>query len=208
MYSLEEITESLTNDRDTMIENLTDIGVSGLTGDETFTELADVVGDIEIINLEDYLGNAVVEPPVGGRGALELIKKIPEVIITTRNASNTFSYCSNLTEVGVVDFGTSLTDIRLTGFFSRCTNLQTISFKNVRANMFYNYGLSDMFAYCPSLTDQTLENILDLCIRADYYYNNKKLTHLGFTATDYPVSRLETLSNYQAFLDAGWTTGY
>jgi len=40
MHSLEEITESLTNDRNTIVNNLTTMGISDLTGNETFTSLA------------------------------------------------------------------------------------------------------------------------------------------------------------------------
>lgn len=40
MHSLEEITDSLKNDRDTIVDNLTTMGIEDLEGNETFTELA------------------------------------------------------------------------------------------------------------------------------------------------------------------------
>ena len=38
------------------------------------------------------------------------------------------------------------------------------------------------------------------------YTNRKTLAYIGLTSAQ--ATKCTTLSNYQAFLDAGWTTGY
>lgn len=46
MPTLKELTDSLKSDRTTIVNNLTTMGITGLTGNETFTELAP-----EILNI-------------------------------------------------------------------------------------------------------------------------------------------------------------
>ena len=66
-----------------------------------------------------------------------------------------------------------------------------------------------MFYSCSSLTDESLNNILTMCINiSPSYRSNKTLSTLGFNASWCSASKIQALSNYQAFLDAGWTIGY
>lgn len=56
-------------------------------------------------------------------------------------------------------------------------------------------------------SDKTLNSILKMCTTAvNLNTNNKKLSYLGINSS--VANRATTLSNYQEFLDAGWTTGY
>ena len=64
-----------------------------------------------------------------------------------------------------------------------------------------------MFDSCPSLNNTSLNNILAMCINVTRIPSNKKtLRHIGLTQAQAQVCT--TLSNYQAFVNAGWTTGY
>ena len=65
-----------------------------------------------------------------------------------------------------------------------------------------------MFTGCVKLTDNSLNNILQICINATLYTGTKTLYTLGFRSNKYSVERIQALSNYQAFIDAGWTIGY
>ena len=65
-----------------------------------------------------------------------------------------------------------------------------------------------MFSLCSSLTNESLNNIMQTCIN---------LTHLGSTQTktlnkiglsQNQATICETLSNWDAFIAAGWTSGY
>lgn len=88
--------------------------------------------------------------------------------------------------------------------FSTCRNLTTIpQFNTGKVTNFQN-----MFSSTVHLTDESLNNILLMCINASSYAGTKTLARLGITSTYYPASRIQALSAYQDFIDAGWTIGY
>ena len=96
----------------------------------------------------------------------------------------------------------------MSGFFVGCKNLVDLPVLNVSkaTNM---YG---MFQYCTNLSEQSLNNILIMCINATSYRGTKTLAQIGFNLSSmkakYPAERIQALPSYQAFLDAGWTIGY
>lgn len=59
-----------------------------------------------------------------------------------------------------------------------------------------------------NLNNESLDNILQMCINATHVAGNKTLSYLGFNSSSYPASRIEALPHYQDFIDAGWTIGY
>ena len=63
-----------------------------------------------------------------------------------------------------------------------------------------------MFKNCTSLSDGSLNNILTICTNATSYPSTKTLKYIGLSEEQ--ATKCQSLSNYQAFLDAGWTTGY
>lgn len=65
-------------------------------------------------------------------------------------------------------------------------------------------NMTNMFASCLNLGDDTLNDILTVCINATSYNGTKKLSTLGITDTTL-TERIPNLDNYQAFIDAGWT---
>jgi hypothetical protein len=69
-------------------------------------------------------------------------------------------------------------------------------------------NMVNMFSNDTALTDQSLDNILQMCIDATSYTGTKTLSTLGFISGNYPATRIQALSNYQDFIDAGWTIGY
>lgn len=95
----------------------------------------------------------------------------------------------------------------LQGAFSGCSNL-----KNIPVIYTRNLGSDPFrraFSNCTSLTDASLDNILQTCINATSYTDTKTLAQLGITNTTiYPTSRIQALPHYQDFLNAGWTIGY
>ena len=66
-------------------------------------------------------------------------------------------------------------------------------------------NMTNMFYKCTSLSEVSLNNILQMCINATKI-STKTLKYIGLTSTQ--ATKCQTLPNYQAFLDAGWTTGY
>lgn len=82
-----------------------------------------------------------------------------------------------------------------------CTNL-----KNVPVMDFANTNTwSNAFSGCPNLSDESLNNILAICMSATKSAT-KTLKYIGLTSAQ--ATKCTTLSNYSAFTAAGWTTGY
>ena len=115
-----------------------------------------------------------------------------------------FVNCINLVEIPKFTFSL-YNNLNLDNMFSGCTSLKNVPLLNVqRCNNFKN-----MFYNCPSLTDASLDNIIQMCAGTANYTGTKTLKQLGITDTTiYPVSRIEALPHYQDFIDAGWTIGY
>lgn len=109
-----------------------------------------------------------------------------------------FDGCSNLETIEEITNTGALTDIGYICY--NCTKLKDFpSFDSSHIE-----GMGYAFANCTLLSDETLNNILDICIHATSYTSTKKLSALGITDTTLK-NKIPTLSNYQDFLNAGWT---
>ena len=92
-----------------------------------------------------------------------------------------FTSCERLTTVPILDMSLTVNDSRKMGMFNNC-----------------NY-----------LTDESLDNILQMCISMPLFTTaTKTLSTLGLSSSYYPATRIEALPHYQDFIDAGWTIGY
>lgn len=70
------------------------------------------------------------------------------------------------------------------------------------SNVTNNYNT---FANCPSLSNESLNNIMQMCIGMTGVAN-KTLKYMGISSTQ--ATTCQSLSNWSAFVSAGWTTGY
>ena len=127
-------------------------------------------------------------------------------LINTSNVTNMqsmFSQCGSLLEMPLIDTS-KVTNMRF--MFSGCSSLITIPVLNTSSAT----NLQQMFLQCTSLSDESLNNILQMCINASAFTDTKTLSYLGFNlmSSTYPASRIQALSNYDDFIDAGWTIGY
>ena len=113
---------------------------------------------------------------------------------------NTFTGCSNLTTIPQLDTSRVGDMIQM---FSDCTNLTTIPQLDISNVEYYMW---DMFHNCSSLSDDSLNIIMQMCINATSYTGTKTLKYIGLTSEQ--ATKCTTLSNYSAFTSAGWTTGY
>lgn len=117
---------------------------------------------------------------------------------TVTYAAGTFRDCSSLEEVPAFNFSV-LEDTN--DMFNGCTKLITIpafSFNTVTT-------ATNMFLNCTALSDNTLNSILGMCATNNLLVT-KTLAYLGLTSEQ--ATKCASLSNYQTFIDAGWTTGY
>lgn len=118
------------------------------------------------------------------------------------NMQYMFRFCVNLVIAPQINTG-NVTDIDF--MFGNCTNLVTVPLLDISKVT----SIENMFYDCPNLSDESLNNILAMCANATAYITqgtNMTLAHIGLTSAQ--ATRCQSLSNYQAFLNAGWTTGY
>lgn len=91
--------------------------------------------------------------------------------------------------------------------WSRCfayTNLTTVGVLNFSSAT----TLNNMFTSVSTLTGDSINNILASCATVgSAYTRNKTLTELGLN-NRYSASMIQGLSNYQTFVNAGWTIGW
>ena len=110
-----------------------------------------------------------------------------------------FSDCSSLTTIPLLNTS-NVTDMN--NMFSDCSSLTSIPLLNT-SNV---TDMNNMFRGCSSLNNESLNNILAMCANAVKITYNKTLKYIGLTEEQANICK--TLSNYQTFVNAGWTTGY
>ena len=142
--------------------------------------------------------------------------------VTSMNG--TFTACANLTTIPLLDTSKVMD---MFGMFQNCTNLTTIPSLSTSevTTMGYMFAqcanlteiplldtskvtnMLNIFVGCSSLSDNSLNNILTMCVNIPSTYKKAKtLKELGLTSAQ--ATKCTTLSNYSAFTAAGWTTGY
>ena len=138
--------------------------------------------------------NGSLENAFNGNTEIETIPNID--ISLVENMWGTFAGCTNLKSIPELN---TINVKHFTRTFIGCTNLVTIPIlptNNVTT-------MSNFVSNCPNLSDEALNNILQMCINATNYTQTKSLSHLGLTVEQ--RSKCMTLSNYTAFTNAGWT---
>lgn len=122
--------------------------------------------------------------------------------LDTRNVTDMhqmFSGCSSL--ITAINLNTN--NVRDVSFmYAGCRNLVDVYVMNTSnvTNFFY------MFYNCTSLSNDSLNNIMEMCINATNYSGTKTLKQLGLSQTQ--ANTCQTLSNWNSFTSAGWSTGY
>lgn len=143
------------------------------------------------------------------------------------NISTLFSGCVNLEEVP--EFGNTSEVTNMANLFRDCAKIKSVPYFNTpivqyMQNFIRGCTLLTDFPYLnipsvtnlssfvmdtPNLTDTSLNNILKMCISArNMSGSNKTLSYMGFTETNYPATRIQSLPDYENFINAGWTIGY
>ena len=128
------------------------------------------------------------------------LSEIPQLDIpNVTNMSSTFSNCTSLTEIPQFNMPKV---VNMSYTFNGCSNLTTIP----QLNTSKVTTMVFCFSNCPNLSDDSLNNILGMCSSTTNYAKTKTLKHIGLSSEQ--ATKCTTLSNYQSFLNAGWTTGY
>lgn len=119
------------------------------------------------------------------------------------NMASFFKYCSKIENAPNMNTSNVTT---MSSAFADCTSLKNVPIYNlININ---NNGLTSMFQNCPSLSNDSLNNILKMCINTNpnKYTTKKKLNILGLTQEQ--ATTCTGLSNWAAAQSAGLTTGY
>ena len=131
----------------------------------------------------------------------EELKTVP--LFNTSNVTkmtNMFRYCSKFREVPLFD--TSNVN-SMSSMFNYCLQLETIPvFDTSKVTT-----MASMFTNCNSLSENSLNNILKMCINTTSEYTKAKtLAQIGISSTQ--ATTCQSLSNWSDFVSAGWSTGY
>ena len=118
---------------------------------------------------------------------------------STQDMGSMFGHCASLVEIP--QFDTSNVT-KLSSFARDCSELTILPMLNT-TNV---TTMGAMVYQCNKLPDESLNNILAMCINAKKYTETKTLKAIGLSSEQ--ATRCQTLSNYSAFTNAGWTTGY
>lgn len=129
-----------------------------------------------------------------GCRSLQTISLLDTKNVTSTN--NMLSNCTNLQVVPQLDISKATNTARM---FGGCTNLVTIPVLNISSATM----IGNTFIDCPNLSDDSLNNILATCLTAK---TSRTLEYIGLSEEQ--ATKCTTLSNYEAFTSAGWTTGY
>ena len=153
-------------------------------------------------------GTTTVTPDSGYNGLdeVEITTNVEQDIVAdmrsnppTLTTSDTF--LKYITKINNLDT-TGITD--MSNFFRTAISLETIPVLNTTSVISFS-GMFDRAGR--NLTDQSLDNILQMCINATSYTGTKKLSTLKLSSSYVPNlnTRIPNLPHYQDFLDAGWT---
>lgn len=131
----------------------------------------------------------------------EKITKIKDCFVEYGSGVALFTYFISLESVynidtsSVEEFRTMFSDL------AKLSHVDVLDTKNA-------IDMENMFWNCPSLDEETINNILLMCIGATSFYGTKTFTYLGLLSTNSGSayqSWAQASDYYQDFLDAGWS---
>ena len=188
---------------------------------ETLFGYTKLTGAINLTNINN--AEVLSSLFVGCKNITSINISVPKAIYM----GHCFDGCTNLTSITITNMTDSVTSIG--GLFNGCSSLVTapnLVTTNVMSmpNLFNNctlledipeyvtnkvtnmYQFYQMVTNCPNLTDTSLNNILNMCRKSGITSGTRTLKNMGLTQEQ--ATRCQSLSNYSAFTNAGWTTGY
>lgn len=183
---------------------ITENGTTNVSADSGYDGLSEVAITTNVsggADLNDYFINSVQPGSSQMSGFAEYsIKKIPENLVIGQTYMNgLFTNLKAITSIPYFDT-TGITGFRY--FCNGCSELINVPIYNT-ASVLGPYGMSDMFKMCSKLSDESLNNILKMCIDATSFTGTKTLTNVGLDAQQ--KAKCQYLSNWNDFVNAGWS---
>ena len=154
-YSTSDYLTQLEQDREDLVDNLETKGITGLTGDETFTELVP-----EVLNISGGGGASdYFNLTVSGWSSASVSKcmyRVPKFTISgISRLDGFFSNLQSITSIDLTGFDTQQTEYMNDMFFN-CSNLTTLDVSTFDVSGVYE--MANMFCNCSSLTSLDLSN--------------------------------------------------
>lgn len=113
-----------------------------------------------------------------------------------------FYHCQKIKKIPQFDTS-SVTNI--TSMCNGCKELVDVPILNTSS--LTATGMRTVFTNCPNLSNESLNNIMRMCINATgVSASNKKLSTIGLSSAQ--ATTCQSLSNWDTFVSAGWSTGY
>lgn len=128
-------------------------------------------------------------------------------LLNTENVTDMsymFNSCELIETIPLLNTGKVTT---MKNLFYGCKNLKTIPILDT-SKLSGSSSFTTTFGGCVSLTDEGLDNILQICINATSYNGTKTLAKLGLSNLYYSASKIQALPSYNNFVNAGWSIGY
>lgn len=148
----------------------------------------------------DY--NAKLKPLTSSdKQVQKLITELAPLDISNVTDMNYVFYtCTSLISIPEMDTSHITTCQGLCNGCTSLVNVPILNFSELTGTNHYN-----MFNNCPSLSNDSLNNILAMCITMAKV-TNKTLKYIGLSSTQ--ATTCQSLSNWSDFVTAGWTSGY
>lgn len=189
------------------------LGVAGATqGELSVTENGQYnVVDYDSVNVNVESGGGTLVLPDGIKFGSSISTEMTFLAnADTSNITNMtemFYKCTNLVSLNLRNFDVSHVT-HFTNMFNGCSslvnlNVDTFNLSHVDANI---YRLNGTFKYCSSLSNESLNSILKMLSTWAKNFSNKQLYRLSLSQAQ--CETCTTLSNWQACVDVGWSTGY
>lgn len=140
--------------------------------------------------------------------AMWAILKIPDNFLTISSGTTDISYAfQNLKFLNTAPYFDTSTITNMQYMFNGCNSLVNVPVYDTSHLSTSGYPMQYMFS-STKLSDQSLDNILQMCINAPTNMGGRNLARVGLTSSAYPASKIQSLPHYQQFLAANWTIGY
>lgn len=162
----------------------------------------------------DWLADVDTSQITSFSGFFRYCKQITSLpYFDTSNGTNFSQMCENDTKaVSFPQIDTS-NGTNFNYMFMNCkalVNVPVLDWSKATAleNVFGGRGSGGQGA-CTNLSNESLNNILEMCINATAYIQqgtNMTLSYIGLTSTQ--ATTCQSLSNWNDFVEAGWTSGY
>ena len=186
---------------------ITENGTTTVTADAGYDGLSDVDVTVNVSSQSDY--NAKVSETIYVKNSytnpviVNSIIELPDNL-TMQSYNSEWNYLfqdfKNLKKAPniIMNEGTAN---HMNNMFQNCEKLEDVPVYDTQ----YVSQMSNMFQNCNSLNNNALNNILQMCINSAVS-SNKTLKYIGLSSAQ--ATTCQSLSNWDAFVSAGWTSGY